>query len=194
MARAAKSPVALIEPEASGGVLETLTMATRHIALLTAMIATCGSLFFSEILNWIPCQLCWYQRILMYPLTVILAVGIVRNDRGVYLYGLPLSLSGMGVALYHYLQVLKIIPPAACQGGVDCSIDYLTPILTGPWSFVKIPFLALVCFAIISVMLGNYALAGAPRTPVAARRASTIAVIVIVVTTIVVFWGLGALI
>lgn len=193
MARAAKSRAIPAEQAVSGGVLTTLTMATRHVALLTAMVATCGSLFFSEVFGWIPCQLCWYQRILMYPLAVILTVGIMRNDRGVYLYALPLSLSGMGVALYHYLQVIKILPPAACQGGIDCSIDYLTPILTGPWSFVKIPFLALVCFGLISVMLGNYALGGAPRTPVHARRASSAAALVIVGATIVVFWGMGAM-
>ncbi|NCC32318.1 MAG: disulfide bond formation protein B, partial [Chloroflexia bacterium] len=47
--------------------LDALTAATRHIALLSAMLATCGSLYFSEVLRWIPCELCWYQRILMYP-------------------------------------------------------------------------------------------------------------------------------
>ena len=193
MARAVKGVAGHPSEEQSqmGGTLDRVTAATRYVALLAAMIATCGSLYFSEVLGWLPCELCWIQRILMYPLTVILAVGILRNDRGMYWYALPLSLTGMGFSLYHYLEVLQVIPPSPCQGGVPCSIDYLTPILTGPFSFIKIPFLALVAFAIISVMMGNYALAGAPTTPDSARRSSTLATLAIVGLTVVVFVGLG---
>ncbi|MGQ9926342.1 MAG: disulfide bond formation protein B [Chloroflexaceae bacterium] len=182
--------IPIVKPSST---LERLTAATRHIALLAAIIATCGSLFFSEALFWIPCKLCWYQRILMYPLVPILLVGIARDDRGIHWYGLPLSLAGMAVSLAHYLEVLGIVPPSACVGSVPCNIDYLTPILTGPLSFIKIPFLALVAFAIISVMLGNYAIAGAPPTPTGQRRASVIAAVAIVVVTIAVFLLLGLL-
>lgn len=174
-------------------ILERLTAATRHIALLAAIIATCGSLFFSEVLFWIPCKLCWYQRILMYPLVPILLVGIMRDDRGIHWYGLPLSLAGMAVSLAHYLEVLGVIPPSPCVGSVPCSIDYLTPILTGPLSFIKIPFLALVAFAIISVMLGNYAIAGSPPIPPGRRRSAAIAAITIVGATIGVFLLMGIL-
>jgi disulfide bond formation protein DsbB len=173
--------------------LERLTVATRHIALLTAIIATCGSLFFSEVLFWIPCKLCWYQRILMYPLVPILLIGIARDDRGIHWYGLPLSLTGVAVSLAHYLEVLGVIPPSPCVGSVPCSIDYLTPILTGPLSFIKIPFLALVAFAVISVMLGNYAIVGAPPTPPSQRRATVLTAVVIVAVTIVVFVLTGLL-
>ncbi len=170
---------------------DLLTAATRHIALLTAIVATCGSLYFSEVLRWIPCQLCWYQRILMYPLVVILTVGILRDDRGLHLYALPFALGGIAVSLAHYLEVLGVIPPSACVGSVPCSIDYLTPILTGPLAFIKIPFLALVAFAIISVMLGNYALAGAPPTPPDRRRSAAVSAIAIVLGTIALFVLLG---
>ena len=178
----------------ASGTLDRITAATRHIALLAAMVATCGSLYFSQVLNWIPCELCWYQRILMYPLALILAVGIIRDDRGLHLYGLPLALTGMAVALYHYLQVLKVLPPSPCQGAVPCSIDYLTPILTGPLSFVKVPFLALVAFAIVTVMLANYALAGAPATPPQQRRQSVAAALMVVVGVILLFVLLGLLV
>jgi len=178
----------------ASGTLDRITAATRHIALLVAMVATCGSLYFSQVLNWIPCELCWFQRILMYPLALILAVGIIRDDRGLHLYGLPLALTGMAVSLYHYLQVLKILPPSACQGGVPCSIDYLTPILTGPLSFVKIPFLAFVAFTIITVMLSNYALAGAPATPPQQRRQSIAATLIIVVGMLLLFLLLALLV
>jgi disulfide bond formation protein DsbB len=88
-----------------GSLLDLLELISRHGALLAAWVATCGSLFLSEVIGWTPCVLCWYQRILMYPLTVILAVGIWRRDRGVYLYVLPLSILGVGTSLYHYLLI-----------------------------------------------------------------------------------------
>ncbi len=196
MAQAAKQTAAAseasltVEPSSMPG---RLTAVTRHIALLAAIIATCGSLFFSEVLFWIPCKLCWYQRILMYPLVPILLIGIARDDRGLHWYGLPLSLTGVAVSLAHYLEVLGVTPPSPCVGSVPCNIDYLTPILTGPLSFIKIPFLALVAFSVISVMLGNYAIAGAPPTPPGQRRTTVLTAVAIVVVTIAVFVLLGLL-
>lgn len=196
MAQAAKQTAAAseasltVEPSSMPG---RLTAVTRHIALLAAIIATCGSLFFSEVLFWIPCKLCWYQRILMYPLAPILLIGIARDDRGLHWYGLPLSLTGVAVSLAHYLEVLSVTPPSPCVGSVPCNIDYLTPILTGPLSFIKIPFLALVAFSVISVMLGNYAIAGAPPTPPGQRRTTVLTAVAIVVVTIAVFVLLGLL-
>src|SRR5689334_10749569 len=76
--------------------IDTLGATSRHVALLAAWIAMCGSLFFSEVLGWQPCILCWYQRILMYPLAILLALGIVRRDRGLHTYVLPFSIGGIG--------------------------------------------------------------------------------------------------
>lgn len=149
----------------SGGIIGLLTISCRHIALIAAMIATCGSLFFSEVLKWLPCELCWYQRIFMYPLTAILAVGILKRDPKLHWYVLPLSLTGSVVSTYHYLEVMKIISGSPCTGLVPCSVDYLTPILTGPLSFIKIPFLALFAFMTINVMMANFALAGDEAMP-----------------------------
>jgi disulfide bond formation protein DsbB len=106
---------------------------------------------------------------------------------------LPLSLTGMAVSLYHFLQVIQVIPPSACAGGVPCSIDYLAPYFTGPWSFIRIPSLALTAFTIISVMMGNYAVAGAPGIPAARRRAASIAAGAIIAGTILVFVLLGVI-
>jgi disulfide bond formation protein DsbB len=197
MAQIEKLPLAGDEDQAqAGGLVGLLTASCRHIALLAAMIATCGSLFFSEVLNWLPCQLCWYQRILMYPLTLILTVGILRRDRGMHWYALPLSLAGMGVSTYHYLEVMKIIEPSPCSGVVPCSVDYLTPLLTGPLSFVKIPFLALVAFTIISIMLGNFAVAGDAALPAEGRAQATARwwAVGMVAGTVVVFLALAALV
>lgn len=160
MARVEKRGAAAAQKAARAeplSIADMLARSCRHIALLAATIATCGSLFFSEVLQWQPCELCWYQRILMYPLVAILLVGILRGDRGVHLYALPLALTGAAVSLYHYLVVMLIIPPPACSGGVPCAFDYIN--YPGALSFIKIPFLALVAFIIIGVMMGNHALA-----------------------------------
>jgi disulfide bond formation protein DsbB len=193
MARAAKGGVAqrATAPVEAEPETDLITASTRHVALLAAIVATCGSLYFSEVLGWLPCQLCWYQRILMYPLVAILTVGILRNDRGVHWYVLPLSLVGMAVSLFHFLEVLQVIPPSNCAGAVPCSVDYLAPYFTGPWSFIRIPSLALVAFTIISVMMGNYAVAGAPGFPAARRQAANIAAGAIVAGTILVFMVMG---
>jgi disulfide bond formation protein DsbB len=133
--------------------VDLLGASSRHIALLAAWIATCGSLFFSEVLGWRPCELCWYQRILMYPLAVLLAIGIFRRDRGLHLYVLPFSIAGMGVSLYHYLLIkTSWLPPPACAVDIPCTVDYLN------WfGFVNIPFLALTAFLIITSMMLTFA-------------------------------------
>ncbi|CAA9286492.1 MAG: Disulfide bond formation protein BdbC, competence-related [uncultured Chloroflexia bacterium] len=133
--------------------IDLVAAAGRHIALLVACVAMAGSLFFSEVLRWPPCVLCWYQRILMYPLALILAIGILRRDRGLHLYVLPFSLLGACVSLYHYvLTKTDWLPPPACTSGIPCTVDYLN------WfGFINIPFLALTAFLIISVMLATWA-------------------------------------
>lgn len=74
--------------------VDMVSQSSRYIALLAAWVATCGSLFFSEVLGWLPCVLCWYQRILMYPLAIIIAIGLLRRDDRLHLYVLPFSLLG----------------------------------------------------------------------------------------------------
>ena len=133
--------------------VEMLGVSSRHSALLAAWTATCGSLFFSEVLGWRPCVLCWYQRILMYPLAILLAIGIIRRDRGLHLYVLPFSTVGMGIALYHYLLITTDwLPPPACAVDIPCTVDYLN------WfGFINIPFLALSAFLIITCMMLSFA-------------------------------------
>src|SRR4051794_4564038 len=81
-----------------------------HFVFLTALISVLTSLYFSEILKLIPCVLCWYQRIAMYPLVILLAVSIIRKDKDVVWYILPLSLIGWIIAVYHNLLYYKILP------------------------------------------------------------------------------------
>lgn len=131
---------------------------SRHIALLAACLATGGSLFMSEVLGWQPCLLCWYQRIFMYPLALILPIGIIRRDRGLHLYVLPLALLGAPISLYHYLLIkTNLFPPPPCTVGAPCTVDYID------WlGFINIPFMALTAFLIISVTMGASALLAEP--------------------------------
>lgn len=114
-----------------------------------ALTAVAGSLYFSEILEFIPCKLCWVQRIFMYPLALILAIAIIRKDTSVIYYVLPLSLIGTGIAFYHYLiQKVEIF---SSQGGsctlVPCNSEYIN------WlGFITIPLLSLIAFISISII------------------------------------------
>ena len=119
------------------------------LAFLVALTAMLGSLYFSEERHFIPCQLCWYQRILMYPLVAVLLVGIITSDRRVSFYVLPLSLIGFGFSTYHYLiQNAFVEHSGFCQAGVSCSVRWVNY-----WGFATIPFMAQVAFALISLLL-----------------------------------------
>jgi disulfide bond formation protein DsbB len=117
-------------------------------AWLVALIATGGSLYFSEVANYIPCELCWYQRIAMYPLAVILGIAAFRSDRRIAPYGLALALPGAVIALYHYQ--LEWFPEQAtlCTQGIPCSTIWFKEL-----GFVTIPVLALIAFLLIAAAL-----------------------------------------
>jgi disulfide bond formation protein DsbB len=119
-------------------------------ALLVALIATLGSLYYSEVRGFIPCTLCWYQRILMYPLVAILLAGLIRRDPGLAAYVLPLAILGILVAGYHYTVQLGLWggESAACRVGIPCSGRYVN------WlGFITIPFQALTAFILITVAM-----------------------------------------
>lgn len=121
-----------------------------YAAWLVALVATLGSLWFSEVRQFVPCTLCWYQRILMYPLSLILGIGAWREDVDVVRYALPLASLGAIVAGYHILE--QRIPgfgiAEACRGGVPCNVQYID------WlGFISIPMLSLAAFVLIIVAL-----------------------------------------
>ncbi|MGM0519850.1 MAG: disulfide oxidoreductase [Campylobacterota bacterium] len=122
-------------------------------AFLVATTATLGSLFFSNIMNFIPCNMCWYQRVFMYPLVFIFLINLLYPDDKVLKYSLPLVLAGLLIAIYHNLLMLGIIPESAvpCKQGVPCSTKYIS------WfGFITIPFLSLVSYILILVSLLFY--------------------------------------
>lgn len=120
------------------------------IAWVASVIATVGSLYFSEVMHFIPCTLCWYQRIFMYPLAIILGISVYKNDNGIYQYVLPLPIIGMLISGYHvmlgkipYFQQFEM-----CTTGAPCSKDYIN------WfGFITIPMLAFIAFTIITISL-----------------------------------------
>jgi disulfide bond formation protein DsbB len=118
---------------------------------LVASIATGGSLFFSEIAGFIPCELCWYQRICMYPLSIVSLLAALANDRRVARYLLPLPLVGAGVSVYHLLVENGVVEQAkACllsaPGG--CATKWINE-----FGYVTIPTLALTGFALCFAFL-----------------------------------------
>lgn len=114
-----------------------------YAAWLVALAATLGSLFLGEVMGLPPCTLCWYQRIAMYPLAVLLPIGILLRDGRVVHYCLPLVAAGLVVAAYHNLLYYHVIPESLspCSEGASCTtrqIEWL--------GFVTIPGLALAAF------------------------------------------------
>lgn len=126
-----------------------ITNDALKLAWLVAAVATAGSLYMSEVEEFQPCSLCWYQRIAMYPLVVILGVGVLRNDRGVRWYALPLALIGAGIAAYHYqLERFPDQEALACSLSVPC-----TTIWFEEFGYITIPMMALSAFLLIAVIL-----------------------------------------
>lgn len=120
-----------------------------YLAWLLALVATLGSLFASNVLDWTPCTLCWYQRIMMYPLAVILGIATWKQDRLVTRYALPLSVAGLALAVFQYLeQFTRLDLSRLCQPTVPCSGHYL--LVAG---FITVPFLSALAFLSISLLL-----------------------------------------
>jgi len=119
------------------------------LAWIVALVATLGSLYYSEIAHFVPCKLCWYQRICMYPLAVILLVAAVRRERRIWMYVLPQAVVGAGFALYHtQLQAFPSQGSSFCTTLEPCTVRYVWQ-----FGFVSLPFMALSAFSFIITML-----------------------------------------
>ncbi|MFY9315910.1 MAG: disulfide oxidoreductase [Burkholderiales bacterium] len=119
-------------------------------AWLVASVSTLGALFFSEVMRVPPCVLCWYQRIFMFPLVLILPIGMFPLDRNVARYALPMAAFGWLFAAFHVLLMSGVVPEdlKPCTQGVPCSEKVIE------WfGFVTIPLMALVAFTLIIIFL-----------------------------------------
>ncbi|WP_449354102.1 disulfide oxidoreductase [Virgibacillus natechei] len=114
-----------------------------------AFVALAGSLFYSEVMGYVPCELCWIQRIFMYPLVIIYGVAAIKKEISIALPGLILSGLGMLVSIYHYL-VQKL--PALQEAGDACGLVPCNAAYVNYFGFITIPFLAGLAFIIIFVL------------------------------------------
>ncbi|MBK1683882.1 MULTISPECIES: disulfide bond formation protein B [Rhodoferax] len=122
-------------------------------AWLIAATATASALFIGEVMGMAPCVLCWYQRIFMFPLAVVLGLACYSNDRRGAIYGLALALGGVMVAGYHTLLIAGFVSKAwiPCGLGVSCTEQKLE-ILNG----LQIPWLSLTAFLTVTLLLFLY--------------------------------------
>jgi disulfide bond formation protein DsbB len=131
-------------------VVVAIDEASLWLAFLVAATAMAGSLYFSEVADYIPCTLCWYQRIAMYPLAVILLVAAIRRDHGVRWYAGPIAAVGAVISTYHYL--VEWFPSMEDRGVCSASVPCTTP-----WfrqlGFVTLAFMALCGFVAILVLI-----------------------------------------
>jgi len=119
-------------------------------AWVIAAASTLTSLFFSEVMGLIPCELCWYQRIFIFPLALVLLVGLFPLDRRVVNYALPLTAVGLLITIYHCLLYFGYIPEnlQPCSQGISCADASM--VLFG---FLPIPLLSLAAFSAILALL-----------------------------------------
>jgi disulfide bond formation protein DsbB len=117
-----------------------------QLAIVLASIF--GSLFFSEVMKYPPCSLCWYQRLCMYPMALIILTGFFLQSRDTVLFLIPFSIAGLFVSAYHnliYYKFITIIVP--CTASAPCTEQQLN------WlGFVTIPLLSLLCFIVLFVL------------------------------------------
>lgn len=141
-----------VEPQSTlARFFEKIAPHVLYLAWATALIATVGSLYFSEVSGYLPCMLCWYQRIALYPLALTLLASILAKEKAkAWIYSLPLAVIGWVIAFYHNLLYYEVLAAsnATCRSGVSCTSEYIE------WfGFITIPFLSLAAFTIIIVSL-----------------------------------------
>lgn len=127
------------------------------LAFAVAAIATLGSLYYSEVAHFIPCEMCWFQRIFMYPQAIVLLVAALRRDVEAWRYAVPLSVIGLLFSAYHYQLELFPDQPSMCSTTIPCSVRFVEV-----YGFVSIAFMAGAGF--ISIIALHLAMLRARRS------------------------------
>lgn len=135
------------------GRLQAVRSAVAPIALpgafVVALLATLGSLYFSEIAHFEPCRLCWYQRIAMYPLAIILLIAAYHRDQAARRYVIPIGAIGAAIAAYHYLlEWFPVLDSGACSAAAPCTLVWFRQL-----GFISLPYLALSAFLLVIVLV-----------------------------------------
>jgi len=115
---------------------------------VVALVATLGSLFYSNYAGFDPCSLCWFQRIFMYPEVILLGLAIIKKDEKIIDYSLALSLIGLVISIYHNNIIIKGLHSTFCTISEPCTINYVLE-----YGYITIPMMALTAFSLISVLL-----------------------------------------
>lgn len=118
------------------------------IAALVAVAATSGSLYFSEVANFNPCEMCWVQRIFMYPLAIILPIAAIRRHRDVIPYAMVIAAIGLGFSIYHIQLQVRPDQSTSCDLTNPCSAKWIDAL-----GFATIPMLAGMSFVLILATL-----------------------------------------
>jgi disulfide bond formation protein DsbB len=143
---------ARFSPSAAGALAAARrAVAGRELALATvvAVTATTGSLYFSEVKDFPPCELCWFQRIFMYPLVLVLGIAALRREATVWRYALPLVGVGAAFSVYHYqLELFPEQETGFCAASVPCTVRWIWEL-----GYISIPVLALTAFLLIGALL-----------------------------------------
>jgi disulfide bond formation protein DsbB len=123
-----------------------------QVAFIASFLATAGSLIYSDVIGYTPCELCWFQRIFMYPQAVIMLIALIKKDASVKIYGFVLSIIGAAIAVYHYFLQLGYNPlglPCAAVGySVSCAKNFVLE-----FGYITIPVMALSAFVLIALTL-----------------------------------------
>src|SRR3972149_8131761 len=133
------------------GVNKILLKYSFHLALIVSLTATLGSLFYSEIAGFEPCKLCWFQRILMYPMPLLLSLAIWKKDKSINDYLITLSGIGIVIAFYHYYLQRggqSILPCSTIGYSVSCSNSFVMEL-----GYITIPLMAATAFLLIIVLM-----------------------------------------
>jgi len=117
------------------------------LMFLVASASTLGSLFLSEVANLVPCQLCWWQRIFMYPQAIILLIALIKNDNGVAKYVLSLSVIGALIAIYHYIMQLFPNVLECSEEVAKCSV-----IQFAEFGYITIPVMSFTAFLLLGIL------------------------------------------
>lgn len=124
----------------------------QKVMAVAAIGAMAASLYYSQVVGFVPCEFCWYQRIAMYPLAVLLAVGVVTRFEIPSRFLVALALPGLGLSIYHYQMQLFPENAGQCLGGVSCAGRYVNE-----FDFVTIPFMAGCIFlSILLLQVGRW--------------------------------------
>jgi len=129
--------------------VQTVAPAALGIAFAVAAVSMAGSLYFSEVAHFVPCKLCWYQRIAMYPLVPLLGIAALRRDTNIRTYGIALAGIGALISTYHVLlERFPSLESGACDPNNPCTLIWVER-----FDYLTIPTMALSGFAAIIVLL-----------------------------------------